>query len=326
MRYYRFWIYSCNLALLLSVIIFVSLAALTFSDYRMAFFPTIRFHHPTFIYAYMALILQGGILQAVGCLGALKLNERLINIYWSLMLMLLVGDVIIGFVWIFHYNHITSHLLSDLRAKLQTDYGNSLDYQALWDRVQREEHCCGVKEPQDFNLSVWITGQRSDFLRYHQVVPLSCCKDQLGDSDAQNDFENRTCVQNYTGHDVYQEGCYGAVFKWFQRSADMLSVLGFCVIAFLKVCFLGILRYEIREMIQKIKILKEIDDSSSAHAAESHLYIPNSSLQNDISCPDLCVGNHVTSYNNHVTSESPTKDKATNGNNNDSGQIGILEL
>lgn len=42
---------------------------------------------------------------------------------------------------------------------------------------------------------------------------------------------------------------------WIRRSADVLFVLGYCVISFLKLCFLGILRYEIREMIQKIKIL-----------------------------------------------------------------------
>lgn len=43
---------------------------------------------------------------------------------------------------------------------------------------------------------------------------------------------------------------------WVRHTADVLFVLGYCVIAFLKLCFLGILRYEIREMIQKIKMLQ----------------------------------------------------------------------
>jgi hypothetical protein len=43
---------------------------------------------------------------------------------------------------------------------------------------------------------------------------------------------------------------------WLRQSADVLFVLGYCVIAFLKLCFLGILRYEIKEMIQKIKVLQ----------------------------------------------------------------------
>lgn len=43
---------------------------------------------------------------------------------------------------------------------------------------------------------------------------------------------------------------------WIRHTADILFVLGYCVIAFLKLCFLGILRYEIKEMIQKIKLLQ----------------------------------------------------------------------
>lgn len=43
---------------------------------------------------------------------------------------------------------------------------------------------------------------------------------------------------------------------WVRETADILFVIGYCVIAFLKLCFLGILRYEIKEMIQKIKMLQ----------------------------------------------------------------------
>lgn len=43
---------------------------------------------------------------------------------------------------------------------------------------------------------------------------------------------------------------------WLRNTADILFVIGYCVIAFLKLSFLGILRYEIKEMIQKIKLLQ----------------------------------------------------------------------
>lgn len=53
-----------------------------------------------------------------------------------------------------------------------------------------------------------------------------------------------------------QTGCVGRLAGWLKSRADILFVLGYCVIAFLKLSFLGILRYEIREMIQKIKLLQ----------------------------------------------------------------------
>lgn len=55
---------------------------------------------------------------------------------------------------------------------------------------------------------------------------------------------------------VYQLGCADRLGHWLKNTADILFVIGYCVIAFLKLCFLGILRYEIREMIQKIKLLQ----------------------------------------------------------------------
>lgn len=52
------------------------------------------------------------------------------------------------------------------------------------------------------------------------------------------------------------QGCIDKIVSWLRNTADILFVLGYCVIAFLKLSFLGILRYEIKEMIQKIKLLQ----------------------------------------------------------------------
>ena len=51
-------------------------------------------------------------------------------------------------------------------------------------------------------------------------------------------------------------GCGFALTAWFSDSADTLLVIGFCVIGFLKFTFLTILHYEIREMVQKIRMLE----------------------------------------------------------------------
>lgn len=56
---------------------------------------------------------------------------------------------------------------------------------------------------------------------------------------------------------IYQQGCFDKLVAWLRNTADILFVVGYCVIAFLKLSFLGILRYEIKEMIQKIKLLQQ---------------------------------------------------------------------
>jgi hypothetical protein len=49
--------------------------------------------------------------QVIGCIGALKLNERLLNTYWLILLGLLIGDVIVGGIWMVKFDHLTSGIL-----------------------------------------------------------------------------------------------------------------------------------------------------------------------------------------------------------------------
>lgn len=53
----------------------------------------------------------------------------------------------------------------------------------------------------------------------------------------------------------HRHGCADKILAWVDNVTDILFVIGFCIIVFLKGCFLAILRYEIKEMIQKIRLL-----------------------------------------------------------------------
>lgn len=246
MRYYRLWIYTCNVALLGSALAFIVAATWTLSDFRASLVPGIGLADPSFAYAVAALLLQGGVLQAIGCLGALRMNARLLNAYWGLLLALLLGDALAGLAWFFRYRSLVGGLRAALLAAFQEDYGARPGYRFLWDRLQNESRCCGVQGPTDFNGTSWLREQRQNNAWFRQMVPESCCPAPL----------NRSCAVELTG--AFGSGCYEPLLRWLQKSADVLCVIGFCVMAFLKLCFIGILRYEIREMIQKIRILTDL--------------------------------------------------------------------
>lgn len=97
MRYYRLWIYTCNTALLAGALAFAAAAARTLLfDFRRALIPSLTLYQPSFLYAYLALVTQGGALQLLGCVAAVKLSEKLLNAYWLLLLVLLFGDIVLG--------------------------------------------------------------------------------------------------------------------------------------------------------------------------------------------------------------------------------------
>ncbi|XP_058129779.1 uncharacterized protein LOC131286795 [Anopheles ziemanni] len=388
MRYYRLWIYTCNAVLLMAVIVFCGVAGkILLSDYKRLLVNGLSLTQPSFIYAYLALLVQSGFLQLIGCLGALRLSEKLLNAYWLLLLVLLIGDAMLGIFWMFKFDKVIHDLQPMLRYRLAHEYGNSPELTELWDRLQNEGRCCGVTGPQDFALNA------------NRTYPTSCCtsditeqisigrrplasaivfrgaddptaavaaatelaastlKDTLlmsrnfsdlsdswslitapssssstsgtsgsstseasgsifdstlpdvadsiaaaGQSDSgssssdSSSFSIASSTHGSSGNSfssttgstsggsgspvgvsgsnfvsggeteeiktivtcraVYPQGCADRIVSWLRHTADILFVLGYCVIAFLKLCFLGILRYEIKEMIQKIKLLQ----------------------------------------------------------------------
>ncbi|CAM1319543.1 Uncharacterised protein g7242 [Pycnogonum litorale] len=267
MRYYRLWIYTCNASLLLSVIVFISTTIWILSDPKISLVPGVRLYHPSFIYAYIALFVQGGILQAIGCIGALKLNEKLLNLYWNLMLFLLFGDVVVGIVWIFRFDKINDSLRSELKIKLQSEYGTRANLVEIWNGIQNENSCCGVDGPTDYmNISKWR--KDVDVIKDGDqlFLPASCCPQNRDGSHEDAEVCEFTDDQSKV---INRIGCLDAVRRWIRLRADVLFTLGYCVIAFLKFCFLGILKYEIREMIQKIKMINGAGNGETLNVANS---------------------------------------------------------
>lgn len=68
-------------------------------------------------------------LQTIGCLGALKLNERYLHIYLIVIFILLFGDGIIGVVWILRYNFIITNLKSELKNQISSEYQTNIQLQ-----------------------------------------------------------------------------------------------------------------------------------------------------------------------------------------------------
>lgn len=151
MRYYRIWIYTCNAVLFVCVIGFMIVACkVVVADPRRTLIPDFTLTHPSLLYAYFALIVQSGFLQLVGCLGARNLNERLLNAYWCLLLVLLIGDLLLGVYWVHHFEAIAGHVKPVLKQRFRTQYNNDLEFTRLWDMVQRDDRCCGVENYRDF--------------------------------------------------------------------------------------------------------------------------------------------------------------------------------
>lgn len=57
------------------------------------------------------------------------MNEKLLTLYNRILVALLFGDAIVGIIWLFRYNYLTNNLRSDLKNKLNNDYGYDASFQ-----------------------------------------------------------------------------------------------------------------------------------------------------------------------------------------------------
>lgn len=264
MRYYRLWIYTCNAVLFTAVVVLVVVASHTASHPYIPLLPGPPAYDPTYIYAYIAMFLQAGVVQVLGCVGALKLSQKLLNLYWLLLVALLLGDIVVGLVWFLRFPIISVQISSSMSSTLY-NYHFDEPITSGWDDLQKAEECCGVRSPEDYTTTRWGHSKR--------YLPDSCCV--LGGAMAvqadqaarhiphphtvqrsERPARNRSFTCFRTDYRPYRNGCEEALRNWMHSSTESLMILGFCVITFIKFCFVGILRFEIQEMIEKIKILQ----------------------------------------------------------------------
>lgn len=91
----------------------------------------------------------------------------------------------------------------------------------LFYRLEKENSCCGVSGPHDYNAS-----------SVQLPIPASCCIRQA--TQASN---NGTSVCENNLH--HMSGCDERLLVYLRSTASLLAILGYCVLAFLKMCFLG---------------------------------------------------------------------------------------
>ncbi|KAJ8979177.1 hypothetical protein NQ317_018999 [Molorchus minor] len=275
MRYYRLWIYTCNTALLAGALAFSGAAARTILfDFRRSLIPSLTLYQPSFLYAYLALATQGA---PSNCWVA-----------WLLYASPRSSSTPTGAFWAFRFERICQELKPAIRHRFYQEYGSNNELTDMWNRLQAENSCCGVTGPEDFNSSA-----------VQMPIPVSCCLKPPPSL-------NGTCDGDHQHH---SSGCDERLLAYLRSTASLLAILGYCVLAFLKTCFLGILRYEIREMIQKIRILRtelELPNANGAVPGTLRAESAESERESLLIRPESAA----------LLSSPPTQTKNPNGNNN----------
>jgi len=118
-----------------------------------------------------ALVLITGIL---GCIGTLQKNQKLLVIYFVLLVVIFLAEFVAGILAFVYRSNIDAKLRDDLKSTLNRNY-NKTGYEKLTlavDKMQQDFQCCGVDEYSDWSDSAFIKVNNVKNLK----TPTSCCK------------------------------------------------------------------------------------------------------------------------------------------------------
>lgn len=138
--------------------------------------------------ACIAVISGGGLIfltSFIGCCGAWTESRCMLGCYFFIMLVFLLMFVATAGAIFYFKTDLENELTDAMTHTLLTDYGvgDQGDLTQVWDKVQRELNCCGVKGNRSSSGS-WHLWQSSKWYRMQeentnphsiQLVPSSCC-------------------------------------------------------------------------------------------------------------------------------------------------------
>ncbi|CAD7669868.1 unnamed protein product [Nyctereutes procyonoides] len=131
----------------------------------------------TYLATAYILVVAGVVVMVTGVLGCcatFKERRNLLRLYFILLLIIFLLEIIAGILAYIYYQQLNAELKDNLKDTMTKRYhqpGHEGVTSAV-DKLQQEFHCCGSNNSQDWRDSEWIrSGQAGS-----RVVPDSCCK------------------------------------------------------------------------------------------------------------------------------------------------------
>ncbi|EHB17822.1 CD151 antigen [Heterocephalus glaber] len=169
----------------------------------------------TYLATAYILVVAGVVVMVTGVLGCcatFKERRNLLRLYFILLLIIFLLEIIAGVLAYVYYQQLNTELKENLKDTMTKRYhqpGHEGVTSAV-DKLQQEFHCCGSNNSQDWRDSEWIhSGQAGK-----RVVPDSCCKTVVPDCGRRDHASNIYKVEG---------GCITKLETFIQ---DHLRVIG----------------------------------------------------------------------------------------------------
>ncbi|XP_053182255.1 CD82 antigen-like [Scomber japonicus] len=154
----------------------------------------------------------------LGCLGAIYEIRCLLGLYFTCLLLVLLAQITAGAL-IYFQKTVLHDEMSKIVTKVLDNYpGNNSTTEQAWDFIQRNMHCCGWNNYEDWNGNMIVTNSS------RLLFPCSCQNISLITG---NFSDSGFCEAQTPEWPVYDTGCAVSVESWL--ITNIWVVLGICL-------------------------------------------------------------------------------------------------
>lgn len=169
------------------------------------------------------IIILGAIIFVIsffGCCGASKESKCMMYTYGFFLFLILIAQIGAGIAAFALKGDLKDAIEVNMQSGLNS-YKNTTEYKDVWDAVQSNFECCGVKEPKDWYP---ILGDNN--------VADSCCTNGQEDGCGQN--------KGPALDGVFAEGCFTKFSEVFTDNLNIVGAVAVGVaVAELAICFVA---------------------------------------------------------------------------------------
>ncbi|KAM3721154.1 CD9 antigen [Dirofilaria immitis] len=133
------------------------------------------------------LLIGTGVLMALigglGCCGAWRLNQGMLIGFFIILLLVFCLQLVAAILAYSQQEYIRRYIDQSMYRIVQELYATQPTYKELFDNIQSEFECCGVRGYRDWLYSSWgrdIPGKTELGIGYSDIgkIPRSCCNEQ----------------------------------------------------------------------------------------------------------------------------------------------------
>uniref|UniRef100_A0A4W2IJF5 CD151 molecule (Raph blood group) n=1 Tax=Bos indicus x Bos taurus TaxID=30522 RepID=A0A4W2IJF5_BOBOX len=164
---------------------------------------------------------------ALGCCATFKERRNLLRLYFGLLLIIFLLEIIAGALAYIYYQQLNAELKENLKDTMTRRYhqpGHEGVTSAV-DKLQQEFHCCGSNNSRDWQDSEWIRSGEAG----GRVVPDSCCKTVVPGCGRRDHASNIYKVEG---------GCITKLETFIQEHLRIIGAVGLGI-ACVQVCVCG---------------------------------------------------------------------------------------